>query len=172
MLSPFERLHQTPLHALAVLTRENNAFLAPGITIKLSLTAIQYDFPDVIRANSQRTIPSSLCLSDLSMELKYYNPLFFSSSRSDNTRAHRPLLDLSLKACEIEWCVVDNEHLETPRFLNRAPVGIMYEVSIINTSKHDHASIAIYWAHMQRHFYCTNRVTTNLHFFVLKLRLQ
>ena len=143
VLSPFERLHQTPLHGLAVLTRENNTFLAPGINIAFSLTAIQYDFPDVERANSQRTIPSSLCLSDLSMELKYYNPLFFSSSRSDNTRAHRPLLDLSLEAREFEWCVVDNEHLGILRFLNRAPVGIMYEVSNINTSKQDHTSIAI-----------------------------
>ena len=142
VLSPFKRLHQTPLHGLAVLTRENNAFLAPGITITFSTTAIQYDFPDAIdqeerAANSQRTIPSSLCLSDLSMRLKYYNPLF-SRSRSDNTFAHRPLLDLSLEAHEFEWCVVDNENLDIPRFLNRSPVGIMHEVSI-DISTQDYA---------------------------------
>ena len=134
VLTPFQRLHLTPLHALVILTRERNAFLSPFVTINVSAKALQYDFPDEpLTFNAKEkftkmTVPSSLFLSNYSFTLKCTNPLFpaIAGISSDMLR---PLLSISIQALGMEWSV-EYSNYEDELGLPAFP-GIVCKVSFL-----------------------------------------
>ena len=131
VLSPFQRRHQSPLHALVVLVRESQAFLAPGVTIDFTTKQLQYDFPHqtALGSSMRKAVPSSLVVSDLTFQLNHSNPLF---PTAGDTNAHRPILGISIRACGLAWGVVNTsngDELDVPVFLNNSPVGLIYKVS-------------------------------------------
>jgi hypothetical protein len=136
VLTQFQHLHLTPLHALVFLVRGKNSLLSPGVTLIVSVKALQYCFPNepimaTPREKSTVTMPSSLLLSHYSLNLKYANPLFpaVDSMKSDMLR---PLLSVSTQVLEIEWRVTDSkceDELGLSASLNKPPAGIVWKAS-------------------------------------------
>ena len=139
--SPFQRLHQTPLHALVALTKEQFSFLAPSISLECSIEKLQFQFSDEAvfmdvpkERQNQALVASMLTLDNPSLLVMYTNPLYQSrlAPSSEVSVEHRPLLQLSTRAYGIQWDVVDTKIAHTrdlPTFSNGLPVGIIYKVS-------------------------------------------
>ena len=136
VLTPFQRLHLTPLHALVILTREKNVFLSPVVTVNVSAKALQYNFPDepltfnTKEKSTKMTVPSSLFLSNYSFTLKCANPLFPAIKAGISSDMLRPLLSIPIQALGMEWSVANSKYedeLGLPAF-----PGIVCKVSFLS----------------------------------------
>ncbi len=138
VLCPFQRLHQTPQHALAVLVMNKYSSLSPGISISFCAKALRYEFPHDCSMKS--TVPSSLCLSDFSLILRYSTPLLFHTIANENYKMHRQIIDLSIHTHGIEWSVIGKKKANErhpPAFANNSLVGIISKASTVRQYDRD-----------------------------------
>lgn len=142
MFTPFQRLHKTPQHALAILAMNKYSFLSPGIDISFFAKAVKYEFPrDPLidhpgKRSKTRTVTSSLCLADLSLTLKYTSPLLFHPVAKTSPVKIRPLLDLSIHVGGLNWSAIGTKvagQQYAPTFVDNSLVGIIYKVSDLKT---------------------------------------
>lgn len=129
---PFQRLHQTPQHALAVLVMNKYSFLSPKISISFSAKAVQYKFPR--GSSTKRNCPSSLCLADLSLTLHYTRPVQFHTKVSASSDMYRPLISLSIHSRGLEWNAIGTKianEQHSPAFANNSLVGLISKASAL-----------------------------------------
>ena len=135
LLSPFQQVYPSPLHALFVLVWEKSSILAPKITFTFSAGSYLFDFPKVGLKGDSKTnvIPSSLVCSGVEFGLELSNPLFQLSESNTSYDIKRSFVDLSLQVTGLRWGLALEEHdeivNELPCFRSISPVGIIYEVS-------------------------------------------
>ena len=137
VLSPFQQVYPTPLHALVMLAREKSSILAPHVTYTFSAETYLFDFPsdlgsDESRGDTQKkVIPSSLASSGVEFRYEQSNPLFQTLESTSND-TQRSFIDLSLQVAGLRWELATGQNdkilNELPLFRSNNPVGIVYEV--------------------------------------------
>jgi len=136
VLSPFQQVYPTPLHALFMMVWEKSSILAPHVTFTFTAGTYMFDFPsDLGEIGSQggtekKGIPSSLASSGVEFRFEQSNPLF-QSSESIGYDKRRSFIDLSLQVAGLRWDLVTDKNdeilLELPLFRGNTPAGILYE---------------------------------------------
>jgi len=140
VITPFQRFHLTSQHALAVLVMNKYSFLSPEIAINFSAKSLAYEFPrgqllaNPSESSTKRTVPSSLCLSDLTLSFKYTSPLLLYATPKASSEMHRPVIVLSTNARGLEWNVIGTKKADGPHppaFANNSLVGIISKASCL-----------------------------------------
>lgn len=137
VLSPFQQVYPTPLHALVMLVLEKSSILAPHVTFTFSAGTYIFDFPSDLAKNESRgdtqtkAIPSSLASSGVEFRYEQSNPLF-QPSEASSYDTQRSFIDLSLQVAGLRWDLAaeKNDKIlnDLPLFRSNFPVGIVYEV--------------------------------------------
>jgi len=143
VLSPFQQLYPTPLHALVTLIRENSSIFAPHVVVECFAQTLHIDFPlggFSREKTSMSPIPSSITVSGVSFDIDQVNTLLLNAEGSVKLDSPRPFLNLSLEICAVKWDVVDNMtaslHDELPILRDRSLVGMIYMSEEAVSSKH------------------------------------